>query len=163
MDASQLSADTPSLPADALPERPPRRRKAVPRTRAELSRTQQADRDKQPLSRDELDGRTKAAQRFDAIAEGIAADLGGEASLSTVQKHLVEAFAGAALRVQDLNTHLLLGQDVDVLEHCQVVSSLVRIASRIGVRRLAKDVIEPSLAEYLEHINKQPTGEEAAS
>jgi hypothetical protein len=142
--------DAPQLPADALPERPPRRRKATPRSRAELSRTKQPSRDKQPiLSRDELDGRTKAAQRFDAIASGIAADLGGEDHLSTVQRHLVEAFAGAALRVHDLNAHLLLGQEVDVVEHCQAISSMVRVAARIGVHRLARDVTAPTLSDIL--------------
>ena len=152
MNASPLPADVPQSSADA-PERPFRRRKAVPRSRAELSRSKQPDRDKQPiLSRDELDGRTKAAQRFDAIAEGIAADLGGEDHLSTVQKHLVEAFAGAALRVQDFNTRLLIGSDVDVLAHCQAISTMVRIAARIGVRKLdARDGTMLTLREYLEN------------
>lgn len=45
--------------------------------------------------------------------------------------------------------HLLLGQDVDVVEHRQVVSSMVRVASRLGLRRLARDVTAPSLAVYL--------------
>ena len=43
------------------------------------------------------DEATKAAARFDAIALGVARDLGGEDQLSTVQKQLVEAFAGIAL------------------------------------------------------------------
>jgi hypothetical protein len=54
------------------------------------------------LTRDNLDKRTKASKQFDAIAEGIAQDLGGEDRLSTVQRHLVEAFAGAAVHVHDL-------------------------------------------------------------
>jgi hypothetical protein len=37
------------------------------------------------LTREDLDGRTKARRQFDAIAEGIAADLGGSDQLSTVQ------------------------------------------------------------------------------
>ena len=49
------------------------------------------------LSKHDLDGRTSAFKEFEAIARGIAADLGGEDQLSVVQKHLVEAFAGAAL------------------------------------------------------------------
>ncbi len=100
------------------------------------------------LSRDKLDRRTLASKKFDAIAAGIAEDLGGESRLSVVQKHLVEAFAGAALHVNDLNAKLLLGQDVDIVEHSQVISTLVRIASRIGVIRVARDVT-PSLAGYL--------------
>jgi hypothetical protein len=93
------------------------------------------------LTRQSLDGRTKARRQLDAIASGIAQDLGGEDRLSVVQKHLVEAFAGAALHVNDLNAKLLLGQDVDIVEHSQVISTLVRIASRIGIDRVPRDVI----------------------
>lgn len=101
------------------------------------------------LTRSNLDGRTRSRKMFDAIASGICADLGGESRLSTVQKHLVEAFAGAAIHVNDLNARLLLGQEVDILAHSQAISIMVRIAARIGVhRRIAKDVT-PTLAEYL--------------
>jgi hypothetical protein len=107
------------------------------------------------LTRKNLDGRTKAAHRFDAIASGIAQDLGGEDRLSTVQKHLVEAFAGCAIHVNDLNARLLLGQQVDIVEHSQAISTMVRIASRIGISRVATDVTPPSVADYVEHIREQ--------
>jgi hypothetical protein len=100
------------------------------------------------LTRENLDGRTKARKQFDAIASGIASDLGGEDRLSTVQKHLVEAFAGAAIHVNDLNARLLLGEAVDIVEHSQAISTLVRIASRIGISRMATDVT-PTLSDIL--------------
>jgi hypothetical protein len=102
------------------------------------------------LTRANLDRRTKAAQAFDEIASGIAKDIapGGEDQLSCVQKHLIEAFAGVALHVNDLNARLLIGEPVDVLVHSNVISTMVRLASRIGIDRVAKD-ISPSLAEYL--------------
>src|SRR5262245_61985535 len=80
------------------------------------------------LTRQALDGRTKARKQFDAIARGVAADLGGQEQLSTVQKHLLEAFAGAAVHMHDLNARLLLGCEVDLTEHSQVISTLVRLA-----------------------------------
>ena len=100
------------------------------------------------LTRNALDGRTKARKQFDSIAKGIALDLGGEAHLSTVQKHLVEAFAGAAVHVHDLNARLLLGEEVDTLAHSQAISTMVRIASRIGTQRVARD-ISPTLDDIL--------------
>lgn len=109
----------------------------------------------QLLTRANLDSRTKAAKRFDAIAQGIANDLGGEEHLSTIQRHLVEGFAGCALHVQDLNARLLLGAQVDLTEHSQVLSTMVRLASRLGLGRVAREV--PSLDEYLRHL--QQTGE----
>ena len=42
---------------------------------------------------------TTNAKQFDAIVRGIAADLGGESELTTVEKHLIETFAGAALQM----------------------------------------------------------------
>ena len=100
------------------------------------------------LTRENLDRRSKAAQQFDAIARGITGDLGGEDQLSTVQRHLVEAFAGVACQVNDLNARLLLGEKIDVIEHSQAISTMVRIASRLGIRRICKDV-SPSLGDYL--------------
>jgi hypothetical protein len=107
------------------------------------------------LTRKSLDGRTRARKQFDAIANGIASDLGGEDHLSTVQRNLVEAFAGAAVHVHDLNARLLKGEPVDVLTHSQAISSMVRIAARIGINRVARDV-SPNLQEYLE---QQQNGE----
>ena len=100
------------------------------------------------LTRANLDGRSKAAQRFDAIARGIAQDLGGEDRLSVVQKHLVEAFAGAALNLQDLNARLLLGEEIDLLAQTSAINALVKIASRLGVHRLQRE-IAPTLDQYL--------------
>jgi hypothetical protein len=100
------------------------------------------------LSRANLDGRTKARKQFDSIASGIAADLGGEEQLSTIQRHLVEAFAGAACHVNDINARLLLGEEIDVVVHSQAISTMVRIASRIGIHRVARDV-SPSLSDLL--------------
>ena len=110
------------------------------------------------LTRGNLDGRTKARRQFDSIAEGIAEDLGGEDRLSTVQRTLIEAFAGAAVHVHDLNARLLLGQEVDITAHASAISTMVRIASRIGMGRVARDVSPPSVQEYLEHKRTQPRG-----
>ena len=131
------------MPADA--QQLPVRRRRNGRSRAALSR---AARGKQRLlSRDALDGRTRARKQFDAIATGIAGDLGGEDRLSTVQKHLVEAFAGAAVHVHDLNARLMLGQDVDIIAHSHAISTMVRVASRIGIHRVARNIT--SLGEIL--------------
>jgi len=111
-----------------------RRGRRVPRTRL--------------LTRDSLDGRTRAAAAFDAIAEGIANDLGGSDQLTTIQKHLCEAFAGIAISMQDLNTRLLLGEPINVVEQAHCISTMVRVAARIGVDRVARD-LGPTLSDYL--------------
>jgi hypothetical protein len=102
------------------------------------------------LTRDLLDGRTQACKQFDSIARGIAQDIGGEDQLSTVQKHLVEAFAGIALQVNDCNARLLLGERVDIIEHSTAVITLVRVATRLGVKRVAHDItaMRPTAEDY---------------
>jgi hypothetical protein len=102
------------------------------------------------VTRSDLDGRTKARRRFDAVARGVADDLGGADRLSTVQLHLVEAFAGAAVMLDDCHARMMAGEDVgDRL--AQLTSTLVRVGSRIGLRRVARDVT-PTLKEYVESI-----------
>jgi hypothetical protein len=86
---------------------------------------------------------------FDAIAEGIAKDLGGEAQLSTVQRHLVEAFAGCAVVLQAINARILLGEPVNIADQASAASVLVRLASRIGLVRVPRDVV-PDLHSYLD-------------
>lgn len=108
------------------------------------------------LSRSDLDGRTRARRTFDAIAEGIAADLGGLDQLSTVQRHLVEAFAGCAVVLQSINARILKGEPVDLSDQSTAASSLVRIASRIGVARVPRDITDPlSYAKEAEHVDDQ--------
>ena len=104
------------------------------------------------LTRDQLDGRTRAAQKFDAVARAIADDLGGEDHLSAIQKHLVEAFAGVSIYLGDLHARLLLGEKIDITEHATAVSTMVRIATRVGVRRIPRDVT-PSLRDYIAGAN----------
>jgi hypothetical protein len=99
------------------------------------------------ITRENLDGRSRVRRQFDAIANGIASDLGGVNELTTVEAALVEAFAGAAVHVYDLNARLLLGQAIDLSDHAHAISSLVRFASRIGTRRRARDVT-PDPLEY---------------
>jgi hypothetical protein len=86
---------------------------------------------------------------------GIESDLGGAGHLSTVEVALVEAFAGATIHVHDLNARLLLGQKIDLSEHAAAISSLVRIASRIGTRRRPRDVT-PSVSDYVKSLEDDP-------
>jgi hypothetical protein len=134
MDASvnppEIAADRPS---DALPKK--RRRRHIA-TKPQL------------LTRDQLDGRTNAAKVFDRLVADIEVDLGGREQLSTIERALVEAFAGACVTLHHLNTKLALGETIDLGQHAQAVSAMVRVASRLGLQRRAKD-IGPSLSDIL--------------
>jgi hypothetical protein len=101
----------------------------------------------QLLTRDQLDGRTNAAKVFDRLCADIEADLGGRDQLSTIEATLIEAYAGAAVTLNHLNTRLALGLEIDLSQHAQAVSAMVRVASRLGLQRRAKTV--ESLQDYL--------------
>jgi len=99
----------------------------------------------QLLTRDALDGRTNAAKVFDRLVSGIEADLGHD--LTTIQHALVEAFAGAAVTLFNLNTRLALGEQIDVSQHAQCVGAMVRVASRLGLSR--QKSLGPTLSDFL--------------
>jgi hypothetical protein len=150
MEPHQNTAEDTAESATArLPEDPAKRRrwpaKAHHRTRPQL------------LTRAQLDGRTNAAKVFDQLVTDIEADLGGHNQLSTIETALIEAFAGAAVTLQHLNTQLALGQEIDLSQHAQAVSAMVRVAAKLGLRRRTKD-ITPTLSEYLAELRANKGG-----
>jgi hypothetical protein len=104
------------------------------------------------LTREALDGRTRACKQYDAIVANITADLGGDPS--TIQIFLIEAFAGSAMSVRDLNARLRLGEQVDIAQQAQAVTTLVRVASRLPNGRIARD-ITPTLNDIIRHANQE--------
>jgi len=123
---------------------------AKPERRRSKTRTQP-----QLLTRKELDGRTNAAKAFDALANNIASDLGGYDHLSTIERSLIEGFSGAYVVLMSLNTKLALGEAIDLSEHAQCVNAMVKVASKLGLKRQARRDVTPSLAEYLAASNKE--------
>ena len=101
----------------------------------------------QLLTREVLDKRSNAFKLFNRLAADIEADLGGRDQLSTIELTLIEAYVGAAVTLQSLNTRLALGQVIDLSQHAQAVSAMVRVASRLGLQRRARPV--ETLADYL--------------
>jgi hypothetical protein len=106
----------------------------------------------QLLTRSQLDGRSNVARMFDGLVADIRADLGGPGRLSTIELQLIEAFAGCAVVVQHLNAKLLSfdeDDDIDLAAHTAATSAMVRIASKLGLRRRARDVTAvPTPDEY---------------
>jgi hypothetical protein len=125
---------------------------AMPRQKASTGKRHGRVTKPQLLTRDQLDGRTNAAKVFDRLVVDIENDLGGREQLSTIERALVEGFAGAALSLYHLNNQLARGVNIDLSQHAQAVSAMVRVASRLGISRRARNVT-PTLNEYL--TNKQ--------
>jgi len=56
-----------------------------------------------------LDRRTAARKAFDALVAEIEHDLGGREQLSAIEKSLIQAYAGSAILLDDLNARVVLG------------------------------------------------------
>jgi len=67
-----------------------------------------------------LDRRTAARKAFDVLVAEIEHDLGGGEQLSAIEKSLIQAYAGSAILLDDLNARVVLGQEIDVGTYAQV-------------------------------------------
>jgi hypothetical protein len=95
-----------------------------------------------------LDQRSHAFKRFRSVIRGVTSDMGGSERISTTERVLIEAFSAATVRMEDLAARQLLGdQKVEYSELASAISSLVRVAKRLGTERRPKD-IQP-LSSYL--------------
>jgi hypothetical protein len=95
-----------------------------------------------------LDGRTAMARRFKDITSAVLTDQGGADQCSESRLQLVRRFAAAAVLAEQMEARLANGEQIDIAQHGLLCSTLVRIAQRIGINRVARDV-SPTLAEYL--------------
>jgi hypothetical protein len=150
MSSMETNPDSARLPSACSPESLAKRRRQHQATRPQL------------LTRAQLDGRTSAAKAFDKMVADIEADLGGRDQLSTIERALIEAFAGAAVILHHLNTQFALGQQIDLSQHAQAVSAMVRVASRLGLQRRSRDVT-PTLSEYLAQLREAEANKEGES
>ncbi len=107
------------------------------------------------ITRDSLDGRTRIAHEFRSIVDGISADLGGADRLSTIQRSLIDAYAGVCCVLTDINARALQGEPVDLLQYSTAVSTLTRVAAKLGTKRQPRDLTPPGVADYLQHRERE--------
>jgi hypothetical protein len=95
-----------------------------------------------------VDGRSLIARRYRDIASAILADQGGASQCSESRVQLVRRFAAAAVLAEQLEAKLANGEQIDIGDHSLLCSTLARLATRIGLERIPRD-ITPSLRSYL--------------
>ena len=95
------------------------------------------------------DGRSLICRRFHDIVAAILVDQGGADRCAEARLQLVRRFAAAAVLAEQMEARLANGELIDVTEHAQLTSSMVRVAQRIGINRKAREIV-PTLAQYLE-------------
>jgi hypothetical protein len=96
-----------------------------------------------------IDGRSALARRYRDITAALISDQGGLSRMSEARMQLCRRFAAQSVQAEALEARLANGEEVKIEEHALISSTLVRLASRLGVdRRIGK--IIPDLGDYLE-------------
>src|SRR5262249_3926185 len=129
----------------------PQLRGALPLGRAKVGRPKDPQKSRltnTPVLLANVDGRTTVARRYRDIATAIAVDQGGADRLSETRLQLIRRFSAAACLAEQLESRLARGEEIDIQEHSLLVSTMVRVAQRIGLDRRARNIM-PSLSEYL--------------
>jgi hypothetical protein len=99
-----------------------------------------------------LDGRSSGARRYRDLVQAYAADMGGLSNLSEVKLGLLRRLAAASVLAEALEVKAANGEAVDIATFCNLASTTVRIASRVGLERYAHDITPPSVADYVKHL-----------
>lgn len=94
-----------------------------------------------------IDGRSQVARRYRDITAAILADQGGLEQCSESRQQLIRRFAAAAVLSEQIEAQLANGASIDIAQHALLCSTLTRLASRIGIDRIARDPM--TLSEYL--------------
>jgi hypothetical protein len=103
----------------------------------------------------DVDGRSVVARRYRDIMGAVISDQGGAEHLSEAQLQLIRRFSAASMLPSRSRRALAQGVQVNIQEYSVLVSTIVRVAQRIGIERRAKNVT-PSLKQYLS--NKKTSG-----
>jgi hypothetical protein len=87
-----------------------------------------------------VDGRSTIARRYRDISCAILADSAGAEQCSETRLQLIRRFAAAAVLAEQMEATLANGGEIDIAEHCQLSSTMVRLATRLGIERVPKDI-----------------------
>ena len=93
-----------------------------------------------------------AGRYYGGIARGLINDLGGRENVPTALREMVSNFAGVCTLLREQNYKIAQGKgdDVAVADYAVLVNRLVKLCSRIGLRRIPKQI--PSL----EFVSQRP-------
>ncbi len=100
-------------------------------------------------------GNTIWGRRYRDLCADIAIDLGGPDVLSEAQAQMVRRYASLSVQLEFMEAQLVEGKTIDDEKYARLTSSLVRVSSRIGMKRLrpSKDVTpRPTAATLKDYV-----------
>ena len=107
-----------------------------------------------------VDGRNVVARRYRDIIGAVVSDQGGAEHLSEARLQLIRRFSAASVLAEQMEARLARGEQINIQEYSLLVSTMVRVAQRIGIERRARNVT-PSLGQYLSNKKAYGTGTDA--
>jgi hypothetical protein len=87
-----------------------------------------------------LDGRSAPSRRFRDLVADISSDLGGYDRLSELEKQMTRRCASLSIMAEAIEANFVGSESIDVERYGQLCDRLGRLAQRLGLSRLARDV-----------------------
>ena len=95
-----------------------------------------------------VDGRSIVARRYRDILAALTSDMGGDDRMSEARRQLCRRFTALSVQAETLEARLAHCEPIDLGQYALISSTLVRLASRLGIERRARD-IKPNLHDYI--------------
>jgi hypothetical protein len=105
------------------------------------------------LTLDDLDGRTRAAQRTLELSDRLLIERGGIESTGELRKAITRGVALLTTMIEDAATRWLSGEAVDPASIATLLNARRRDAELIGIDPEPRDVT-PSVEAYVASINR---------
>ena len=109
-----------------------------------------------------VNGRSAAARRFRDLVSSYIADMGGIDRCGEIKLGLLRRLAATTVQAELLEAKMVNDEEVDISTLCILASTSLRLASRLGLERQAREV-GPSLGDMLRPRKGQYTRESAGS
>jgi hypothetical protein len=102
-----------------------------------------------------VDGRTQVARRYTDLVAAVCTDQGGADRMSEAGMQLARRFAALSVQAEQLESCLANGETINIQEYATLTSTLVRVVSRLGIERMARDVGLLDPLEYARRVDAQ--------
>jgi hypothetical protein len=109
-----------------------------------------------------IDGRGAVARRYRDVVIALADDVGGVDRLSEPQKIMIRTAAMMTVKIEDVQSRIVAGQDIDVEQLTRMGNVLARTLQLIGITKGPKKYAGPSLSEVLAEAAARRDAEEDA-
>jgi hypothetical protein len=102
-----------------------------------------------------VDGRSALARRYHDLVAALVGDAGGIELVSETRLQLIRRFSALASQAEGIEARAALGEPINLGEFALISSTMVRLASRLGLDRRTRD-LTPTIEEYARLRERQP-------